>query len=100
MAGKYLSVGSVTENEFDGKKNESIQLDNVALKQFIEFIKKHGETYLKGLTDDEIRAAQKLPKDDPNKIPRLRLYVFNKTDQDYQNGCPTFITKGISIKKE
>lgn len=91
MAGdkKYLNIGAIVENE--GK--ESIQLDNGSLKELVDFLKEHGKKYLMGKSLEEIRNGQKLKRDDPNFIPRIRLYFFDPHEK-----APAFIKQNVSIK--
>ena len=99
MANKYQNVGSILHSdEYD---TDSIQLDNLALKAFIDMVMKHGEKYLKGLSEEDIKAGQNLKADDPNKIPRLKLYIFNK-DEEFYSQYPKmrFIKANIAFKNE
>lgn len=81
---KYLTMGSIVE--FSGEK--SITLDNTALREFVEFLMEHGEKYLQGLSNEEIRAGEKA-KD----IPRLRIYMFDPNEK-----APEFVVKNLAVK--
>lgn len=97
MAGKYLNFGSMLHD--DRYETDSLQLDNLQLKQLMDYIKAHGEKHLKGLSEEEIKAGERLKWDDPNHIPRIKVYLFEKKEEDYAKGCPKFIKAGIAVKK-
>jgi len=82
---KYLSIGNV----MNGEHGEYYQLDNLKLKEFLDFLKAHGEKYLKGLSDDEIKDGQRA-----KEIPRLSIYRFDPND-----GAPDFIIGNLAVKK-
>ena len=95
---RWLKVAS--ELTLDGKNGtfRKITFDNLNLKDFIDAVKAHGAEYLKGLSEDDIKAGQKLKYDDPNHIPRLEVMVFEKKDEDYEKGCPDVITSDLVMK--
>lgn len=93
MASKYRQVGQLTESR-DGKLQ--VELDNTGLEMLFKLIKAHADKYgIKSLTVDEIRAAQKLKWDDPNHLPRIKLFVFDPHEK-----APDFIKGNISAKVE
>lgn len=100
MAAKYLKIGQITEFEGRNGRFESMTLDNENLKQLIELLRKHGKEKIGDLDVDGIRAAQKLKQDDPNKLPRIQISRFDKTDEDYSKGCPEFVLADLCVKLE
>ena len=90
---KYISIGSIVQ--FQNDEVPKLSIDNCSLREFVNFLQKHGEKYLKGLSKDDILAAQKLPKDDPNYIPRLMSYGFTPSGK-----APSFIVSNLSLKVE
>lgn len=87
--GKYLNIGQIVT--FEGQ--EKMQLDNGALAELVSFLKEHGKKYLMEKSLEEIRAGQKLKKDDPNYIPRLNLYFFEPNEK-----APEFVVKNVAVK--
>ena len=86
---KYVSFGSVV----DFGEGKMIQLDNTRLDQLVEFLRDYGKNKLAGLSDEEIRSAEKLPKGDPNKLYRLNFYLFNPHEN-----APDFVVSNLAYK--
>lgn len=81
---KWLKIGQiVTNTDKNGKSYENMVIDNENLKTFLGLLKKFGQEQIGDMTVDEIRAAQKLKKDDPNKLKQLKISRFDKDDEFY-----------------
>ena len=90
---KYKQVAQLLESR-DGKLQ--VELDNSSLEYLFKLIKAHAEKHgIKNMTVDDIRAAQKLKWDDPNHLPRIKLFIFDPGDK-----APDFIKGNISAKLE
>jgi len=99
MSSKWLRIGQV---KVAGGKNgkpefEVMELDNENLKVFLGLLKKFGQERIGDMTTDEIRTAQKLKQDDPNALPRLRISRFEKNEDDFSKGCPTWIRADLLV---
>lgn len=82
---KWLKIGQIQRNtDKQGKTYENIVIDNENLKAFLGLLKKFGQEKIGDMSVDDIRAAQKLKKDDPNQLKKLRISRFDKDDEFYQ----------------
>lgn len=91
---KYLNVGCVTENTLkDGNTIQRIELDNEKLDELIKLLDKHFVDNVEGLSVDDIRKAQKLRFNDPNKLKKVQFYLFDPSEN-----APSFIKKNIAVK--
>lgn len=97
---KWLKIGQVTEGQGNDGPFESMTLENENLKEFLGLLKKFGMERIADMSVDDIRAAQRLKKDDPNHLPRLRISKFDKKQEDYDKGCPSFILADLVVKIE
>lgn len=88
---KYLPIGNVV----DFGKGESITLDNVQLKNFLDALKKHGKKHLGDLSEEEIMAAQKIKYGEDGHLPRFQIYRFAPSEK-----APEFIKGNLAIKLE
>lgn len=85
---KYLNIGSLVRNKGkDGSEYESIVLDNVNLKAFVELLTAHGSKHLKDLEPSEVMKNKKLP--------RIYVNLYNPNEK-----APDFIVKNLAIKIE
>lgn len=85
MASKWLKIGQIQRSKDNkGNEYENIVIDNENLKAFLGLLKKFGQEKIGDMTTDDIRAAQKLKKDDPNKLKQLRISRFDKDDKFYE----------------
>ena len=83
-ASKWLKIGQVVKSkDRSGNEFESMVIDNENLKAFLSLLKKFGQEKIGNMTVDDIRAAQRLKKDDPAKLKQLRISRFNKDDDFY-----------------
>lgn len=81
---KYLTLGSLLE----GKDGDYIELDLSNLKEFVGFLQKFGNSHLKGLSVDDIRAKVKA-----KELGRLYVSLY-----DTRDGAPAFIKKNLVVK--
>lgn len=85
MASKWLKIGQIIKNkDKNGNTYEQMVIDNENLKGFLALLRKFGQEKLGDMSVDDIRAAQKLKKDDPNKLKQLKISRFDKDDQFYE----------------
>lgn len=98
MASKFLKIGQVRLVEPKGKDPfEVMELENANLQEFIKLLREFGKNKIGDKDQKEIRAAQKLKREDPAHLKRIGVRRFNKTDEDRQKGCPDFILADLCV---
>lgn len=91
---KYLNIGSMVEFQTgSGDVIQKIQIDCEQLDALIGLLDNYFEKKVKGLSVDEIRAAQKLKWNDPNQLKRVEIVGFDPSEN-----APDFIKKNLCIK--
>lgn len=90
---KYLTFGSIVEVNTNSGTFQKIQIDNEKLDELLNLLDGHFQKKVSGLSVDEIRQAQKLKWDDPNRLPRIEVSIFDPNEK-----APDFIKGNLAIK--
>lgn len=92
---KWLNVGSIIQfkdSSGNPKGKAKFQIDCEKLDELIGLMDNYFEKNVKGLSVDDIRAAQKLKWDDPNQLKRIELVAFEPSEN-----APDFIEASLCI---
>lgn len=89
---KYLQVGQVVQFQTKNGPLTKIELDNEKLNELITLLDKYYAENVEGLSVDDIRAAQKLKFNDPNRLNKIQFLLFDKHEK-----APDFVLHNVVV---